>query len=158
MSGHQNSRVADWVRTHAEWTPDRPALATDEYTLTFAELTSRVNRAATALSDLGVSKGDRVALFATDSTMFIETLLACAKLGAIYVPLNFRLATPELELLLRVSGAETLFFSDRYTEAVRAVDVPGLRTLISYDSDSGDLSYEALLERGRDEEIDVPVG
>ncbi len=157
MSGHQNSRVADWVRTHAEWTPEKPALATDDQVITFAELNSRVNRLATALADLEVSKGDRVALFATDSTMFIETLLACAKLGAIYVPLNFRLATPELELLLRVSGAETLFFSDRYTEAVRSVDVPGPRTLISYDSDSGDLSYEALLARGRDEEIDVPV-
>jgi acyl-CoA synthetase (AMP-forming)/AMP-acid ligase II len=158
MTGHQNSRVADWVRVHAEWTPDKPALATDDYTLTFAELNSRVNRAATGLRDLGVKQGDRVALFATDSTMFIETLLACAKLGAIYVPLNFRLAEPELELLLRVSGAETLFFSDRYKDLIRSVDVPGLRTTISFDSESGDLSYDQLLERGTDEEIDVPVG
>ncbi|MFT3866496.1 MAG: AMP-binding protein [Solirubrobacterales bacterium] len=157
MSGHQNSRVADWVRTHAEWTPDKAALATDERIFTFAELNSRVNRLATGMRGLGVRPGDRVALFATDSTMYIETLLACAKLGAVYVPLNFRLATPELELLLRVSGAETLFFSERYTEAVRAVDVPGLRTTISFDSESGDLSYEELLGRGVDEEIDVPV-
>jgi acyl-CoA synthetase (AMP-forming)/AMP-acid ligase II len=157
MSGHQNSRVADWVRGFAEWDPGRPCLATDERTYSFAEVNSRVTRVATGLRDLGVGRGDRVALFATDSTAYIETLLACAKLGAVYVPLNFRLAVPELELLLRVAGAETLFFSDRYTDAVRAVDVPGLRTTISYDSESGDLSYEALLARGRDEEIDVPV-
>jgi acyl-CoA synthetase (AMP-forming)/AMP-acid ligase II len=157
MGTHQNTRVADWIRINAGAHPGRPCMTTDQDALSFAEVNARVNRVATALRGLGVARGDRVALFATDSPAFVEVLLACAKLGAVYVPLNYRLAAPELELLLRTAGAEVLFFSDRYTDLVRAVDAPEVRTTISLDSGTGELSYRALLERGRDEEIDVPV-
>jgi len=87
----------------------------------------------------------------------VETLLACMKLGAVYVPLNFRLAKPELQMLLRTAEAKVLFFSDRYTDMVRAVDVPGLVATISYDSESGDESYERLVADSDDVEIDTPV-
>ena len=122
----QNSRASDWLRISAGNWPDRICYATDTESYTFAEIESRVNRLATSLQGLGVHKGSRVALFATDSPRYMEILLACMKLGAVYVPLNFRLARPELETLLRASESQVLFFSDRYRELVEAVDAPTL--------------------------------
>src|SRR5690606_37834010 len=153
----RNSRMADWIRIHARNLPARRCLVTDTGATTFREVNSRVNCVANELARMGVGKGDRVALFATDSPEYVETLLACMKLGAVYVPLNFRLAQPELQMLLRTAEAKVLFFSDRYTDMVRAVDVPGLVATISYDSSSGDHSYSDLLARGADVEIDTEV-
>jgi acyl-CoA synthetase (AMP-forming)/AMP-acid ligase II len=149
--------MADWIRIHARNLPDRRCFVTDTGATTFREVNSRVNCVANELARMGVGKGDRVALFATDSPEYVETLLACMKLGAVYVPLNFRLAQPELQMLLRTAEAKVLFFSDRYTDMVRAVDVPGLVATISYDSSSGDHSYSDLLARGADVEIDTEV-
>ena len=157
MSNQQNSRVSDWIRINASTVPHRPCFVTDTRTYTFREVNSRVNRVAGALRRMGVTKGDRVALFATDSAQYVETLLACMKLGALYVPLNFRLALPELQTLLRTAEAKVLFFSDRYTDLVRALDVPGLKTLVCYDSAAGDEEYERLVADGDDVEIDVPL-
>jgi acyl-CoA synthetase (AMP-forming)/AMP-acid ligase II len=157
VSVQQNSRMSDWIRINASTVPKRPCFVTDSATYTFGEVNSRVNRIVSALARMGVGKGDRVALFATDSAQYVETLLACMKLGAVYVPLNFRLAGPELQALLRTAEAKVLFFSDRYTDLVRGVDVPGLKATISYDSHSGDESYESLVDSGDDVELDVPM-
>ncbi len=153
----RNSRMADWIRIQARDVPGRRCFVTEQGSLTFAEVNARVNRVAGELARLGVGKGDRVALFATDSPQYIETLLACLKLGAVYVPLNYRLARPELQTLLDAAEAKVLFFSDRYTDMVRALDVPGLVATISHDSASGDLGYADLLARGPAAEIDTEV-
>lgn len=157
MSGHQNTRIADWIRINAAARPDRLCFATERESYTFAQVNSRVNAVANALQQVGVGRGDRVALFATDSVAYVETLLATMKLGAVYVPLNFRLAQPELQTMLAAAEPKALFFSDRYTEMVRAVDVPGVKLFVSYDSDSGDKSYQQLLDEHPDIEIDTPV-
>jgi acyl-CoA synthetase (AMP-forming)/AMP-acid ligase II len=155
---HQNTRVADWIRINAGSNPGRACMMTDTYELSFGQVNRRVNHLATALRDLGVERGDRVSLFATDSPSYIEVLLACAKLGAVYVPLNFRLTAPELELLLRTAGSEVLFFSERYTDLIRSINAPDLRTTVCFDNRAaGDIFYEELLSRGQNEEIDVPV-
>ena len=153
----QGSRVSDWLRISAANWPDGLCYATDTSELTFGQVNERVNRVATTLRAWGVTKGDRVALFATDSTDYMEIVLACMKLGAVYVPLNFRLAKPELETLLNASEAKVLFFGDRYTEMVRAADAPSLERTVSIDSETGDVSYAHVIASGEDEEIDVPL-
>ncbi|MEJ2890646.1 class I adenylate-forming enzyme family protein [Actinomycetospora aeridis] len=153
----RNVRMADWVRIHARNSPHRPCLVTDEGVRSFGEVDRRVNRLAGELARLGVGKGDRVALFATDRPEYVETLLACLALGAVYVPLNFRLARPELQTLLTTAQARVLFFSDRYADMVRALDVPGLVATVGYDSDAGDHAYDDLVARGEDRAIDVEV-
>ena len=153
----QGSRVADWLRISAEAFPDRVCYATATSEQTFAQTNVRVNQLATALQARGITKGDRVALFATDSPRFMEVLLACMKLGAIYVPLNFRLAVPELQALLRASAPRILFLSDRYADHVAAVDAPSLELSVSLDSGGGDIGFEALLAEGEDREIDTPM-
>ncbi|MFC7496983.1 MULTISPECIES: class I adenylate-forming enzyme family protein [unclassified Nocardioides] len=157
MSRHQGTRIADWIRIAADARPERTCFATEQEVFTFAQVNSRVNAVANAMRQAGIGRGDRVALFATDTIGYLETVLASMKVGAVYVPLNFRLAQPELQTLLDAAEPKALFFSDRYTDMVRAADTSGITMYVSYDSNSGDKSYDELLAGHPDEEIDVAV-
>jgi acyl-CoA synthetase (AMP-forming)/AMP-acid ligase II len=157
MSGHQPSRIADWIRIDASNTPSRACFVTETDTYSFGQVNSRVNAIAHGLRRAGIGRQDRVALFATDCVQYLETVLACMKLGAVFVPLNFRLAQPEMQALLQTAEPKALFYSDRYTDMVRAADVPSISMCVSYDSDSGDVSYEQLVAANPDTEIDTRV-
>ncbi|HYC00837.1 MAG TPA: long-chain fatty acid--CoA ligase [Candidatus Limnocylindrales bacterium] len=85
--------------------------------LTFRELDDRCNRTANLLSDLGVRRGDRVALLMMNSVEFVESFFAVAKLGGIVVPLNWRLVPDELAFILGDSGAETLIYGEEFAQA-----------------------------------------
>lgn len=84
----------------ADFTPDKPALVFEGQTLSFAALCSRVERAAGTLRSLGIEAGDRVAVLAHNLPATLELLFACARLGSILVPLNWRLAIPEHQYIL----------------------------------------------------------
>jgi acyl-CoA synthetase (AMP-forming)/AMP-acid ligase II len=158
MATQLTSRTGDWIRIHARNTPDKPCFVTDTESYTFAQVNSRVNRVANELRRMGVGKGDRVALFATDSTAYMEVLLACMKLGAVYVPLNYRLAGPELQTLLRTAETKVLFFSERYASIVETVDVPSLKYTVSFEKcQVADRHYDDLLATGDDVEIDTVI-
>ena len=92
--------IGSWVTTRAFLSGDRIALVDGERRLTYSALDSSTNRLARALSALGVRRGDRVAGLLLNSTAFIETMLATAKLGAVFVPMNVRLAPAEITYLL----------------------------------------------------------
>lgn len=86
--------------------------------LSYREVNERCNRTANGLTGLGVAKGDRVGLLAMNSIEFFETFFAVAKLGAICVPLNWRLVPDELEFILNDSGVSTLVYGDEFLSAV----------------------------------------
>ncbi|HET8984904.1 MAG TPA: AMP-binding protein [Trueperaceae bacterium] len=87
--------ILDIAARRAELTPDRPALWWQGSWLTYAELDDRAERTATALYAAGVRRGDRVAILAHNHVAHIDLMLASAKGGFIYAPLNARLAAPE---------------------------------------------------------------
>jgi fatty-acyl-CoA synthase len=87
--------ISDLIARNAAFTPEKPALRYAESTLTYAALAQRIAAAARALkSVLGIGRGDRVAILATNHPDYIVLLYACARLGALLVPLNWRLAVP----------------------------------------------------------------
>jgi acyl-CoA synthetase (AMP-forming)/AMP-acid ligase II len=90
--------VGSWVAAQAAQRPDHPALvvAGSAERVSYAELDARVDRAAAALGALGIGPGDRVAAALRSEPLFLELYFAAARLGAIFVPLNTRLAPPEL--------------------------------------------------------------
>jgi acyl-CoA synthetase (AMP-forming)/AMP-acid ligase II len=95
-------QAGDFLRLSAGRFPDRDCLVFDDgSSRSFAETNRRVNQVAGALHRRGVRKGDRVAILATDSGEYVEVMMACMKLGVIYVPLNNRLADGEVLTLLR---------------------------------------------------------
>ena len=93
--------VGEWVFKRAVTYPDGPFLKEEEErSFTNREFNGRVNRMAHALAAWGVGRGERIAVLMTNSSEFLEIFFACAKTGAIMVPLNFRLAVPELAYIL----------------------------------------------------------
>jgi fatty-acyl-CoA synthase len=106
--------------------PDDVALIDDgrELTITYGDLEDRVRRLAAWLGDRGVGKGDRVAFLSENTTDIFEALYACAKLSAILVPLNWRLAIPELEFIVGDSSPGVLIVEPQFSAAADALQAP----------------------------------
>jgi long-chain acyl-CoA synthetase len=101
-------RVADVIRRHAAQRPDAVALRQGERELAYGDLDERSNRLAQALLARGVRAGARVAYLDRSSPEVIELLFAASKTGAVLVPLNWRLAAPELAAVLADAQAPVL--------------------------------------------------
>jgi acyl-CoA synthetase (AMP-forming)/AMP-acid ligase II len=95
---------------------------------TYAELNSETNKVASLLVDAGVKKGDRVALLQMNSAEFMTAFFATAKLGAVIVPLNWRLVPDELEFILKDSGTTVLVFGAEFAANVSELQSRGNRT------------------------------
>ena len=82
--------TAEFLMIASSVVPDRDAMVCEGQSRNFAEMQERVNRLANALQSLGVGKGARAAVMALNSMQYVEIYYACAKLGAVFVPLNYR--------------------------------------------------------------------
>jgi len=96
--------------------------------LDYTQFNARVDQAANMIAALGLKKGDRVALLLMNSIEFVEGFLACAKLGLVVVPLNWRLVPDELEFILKDSGSTVLIFGGEFTANVDALHARGAKT------------------------------
>jgi acyl-CoA synthetase (AMP-forming)/AMP-acid ligase II len=140
--------------------PDRPAIIFEGKTFTFAQLNERVNRLANALAKLGVKKGDRVALLQVNCNQCVETYFAVAKLGAIYLPLNFRAKEEEQEYMINFAEVHTLFAGSRYLDLVKTIrpQLKSVKNYISIDGPAPDmLAYEDLIKKAPDAEVTADI-
>src|SRR5690348_10144991 len=87
--------LSSWLDRHADVTPDRVALHSHGADHSWAQLRRQMRQLAGLLAEHGVGRGDRVAHLGYNSPLFLVLLFACARLGALLVPLNWRLAVPE---------------------------------------------------------------
>ncbi|MET8865778.1 long-chain fatty acid--CoA ligase [Nonomuraea sp. NPDC004580] len=123
-------------------TPDRVAVSYRGREHTYRELLERVHRLASAL---GVRRGDRVAFLGANQPAMVETFFAAGLLGAVFVPLNTRLAEPELRFILDDAEAAVLVLGEERDGA----GLPGRHV--------GGAAYEELVASGSPEPIDAPV-
>ena len=100
--------LGNWLFQRARRTPNRKALTFEGTTWTYAEIQDRIDRLAAVLKTQGVCPGDRVAFLGLNQPLFLEALFATARLGAIFVPLNYRLSGPELSYIINNAGVHTL--------------------------------------------------
>lgn len=91
--------------------PGRTALVFEDRAVTYAELDERVVRLAGRFREAGIGPGDRVAYLGPNHPAFVETMFATHLLGGIFVPLNFRLAAPEIDYMLAHSGTKLVVFA-----------------------------------------------
>jgi O-succinylbenzoate-CoA ligase len=96
--------------------------------LSFRELNERCNRLANALRTAGVEKGERIGFLLMNSAEFMEAYFAAAKIGAVVVPLNWRLVPDELEFILKDSGTTRLIFGDEFLDTVAELQSRGAKT------------------------------
>jgi fatty-acyl-CoA synthase len=118
--------IASTLRSTARRVPDTVALIFGERAYTYAELDAQVDRTATALAGLGLARGDRFALMATNSDAFVVAFYAALRLGAIFVPVNPASAPPELRYLLEDSGATVFIHDPAVTATVDVARAAGL--------------------------------
>ena len=107
--------LADLIDRNAAFTPDKPALRCQGQAWSYAVFAMRIAALARAMKlQLGVRRGDRVAVLALNSPDYLALLYACARLGAMLVPLNWRLAVPEQMFILRDADVKALFVADAF--------------------------------------------
>lgn len=114
----------DWLEKRAGLSPGKLALidTLSGRRLTYAQWNAQVNQSAHyLLEELGVEKGDRVAVLASNSVEYLDVWFACNKLGSILQNLNWRLAVRELEQLIRDADPKALLYSEEFRETVNAL-------------------------------------
>jgi fatty-acyl-CoA synthase len=158
------ARRQNWTNQlarHAMMQPNATALRFLGRTTTWGELDQRVMALAGALSRRGVEFGDRVLILMLNRTEFIESFLAINKLGAIAVPVNFRMTPPEIAFLASDCQAEVVITESvlsKVATAVRDID-PTLKTVIVAGAltDDETIGYDDILAEGHEPEpVDIP--
>lgn len=141
-----------WVQRWSELHPDKTAIIFEGRQIAYRALHRAANRTACWLQSLGIEKGDRLAVLLENCPEFIELYLACARLGAIFVPINFRLAAAEIDYLIKHCRPRLLVFSRRFRETVDCLELDAYRpplyvAIVGDNSENGRiLDYDAETE------------
>jgi fatty-acyl-CoA synthase len=165
-----NNGVGSWLHRRRAKSGPKAALISGADTVSYAELANRTDRLANALRNRGVAKGDRVAYLGENHPSFVETFFACGLLGAIFVPLNTRLAAPELQFQLQDSGARLLINAGALDAlAASSVEETAVTHRLVVAPDGGTPAsagtspaavapYDAALQAAAAAPLDLPVG
>lgn len=116
-----------WIRRWSQLYPNKSVIVFEESDITYLELWSRVEAVAAWMQACGIEKRDRVAVLLENCPEFIELYLACCRLGAIFVPLNYRLTAEELDYLIGDSKPRLFVYSEVYGSTVRSLDMKKYR-------------------------------
>ena len=162
------TNIGDWLARRALLTPNREAYV-DGLTLeriSFAELNARSCKLANAFLADGIKEEERVGLLLENCVEFMESYFALAKIGAVVVPLNWRLAADELEFILKDSGTTRLIFGTTFLPVAEDLFARGDKTSVQQWIQLGDANttahfaeeYEGLREQGEEVEPNVDIG
>ena len=154
-----NEGVGSWTARRARKTPGARAILHAGRVLSYAELDDRVGRLARALRGLGAGPGSRVAYLGPNHPAFLETMFATWCAGAVFVPLNMRLAAPELAGQLADCGAALLVYAPGQAAVVAGIRGTARPSyLVALDgAAAGEHDYETLLAGPPPERVDNPV-
>jgi acyl-CoA synthetase (AMP-forming)/AMP-acid ligase II len=153
--------LGTFLTKRAQLSPHKEGLVCEDQRLSFSQMNQRCNKLVHALRKLGVEKGDRVAILAFNEPEYYDLFNAAAKMGAIMVTLNYRLAAPELQYIMEDCGAKVLIFSREFAEVADSFrnDVPAEHYIaIMDDPPEWAMSYAGLIQGESDEEPEIVGG
>ncbi|MCU1631044.1 MAG: p-hydroxycinnamoyl-CoA synthetase [Pseudonocardia sp.] len=165
-----NQGIGTWIHRRRVKSAGRVALVHGGVGIAYEQLAERIDRLANGLAQRGIGEGDRVAYLGENHPSFLETLFAAGLLGAVFVPLNTRLAPPEIRHALSDSGARILVHGPELTDAatVGSAGTSVTHRLVTSDDDppTGDVggpvvvveSLDAVVAASAADHRDVPVG
>jgi acyl-CoA synthetase (AMP-forming)/AMP-acid ligase II len=135
--------TTDFLNIASAICPDKTAIVFEGKRYTFGQLNERVNRLANGLIKMGVKQGDRVGFIQVNCNQCVETYFAVAKMGGIYLPLNFRAKEKEFTYMLNTAEATTLIVGDRYVPMIKSIqsECKSLKYLISIENKQDDMLY-----------------
>jgi len=148
--------LGELVACNARKFPDREAVIYGDTRLTYREFNARINRLAHALMDMGIRKGEKVAILLFNCNQYLEAYFALAKIGAIAVPLNFRLHPEELAYITTNADAVAFILGETFVDTIRGIqkDLPQVRQYISVTEKpvEGMFHFESLLQKYPEDE------
>jgi fatty-acyl-CoA synthase len=139
--------LAHFLRQTARRHADEVGLVWGERTWTWAEFDRRVDAMTLALAARGIGKGDRVLTQSKNCNQMFESMFACFRLGAVWVPTNFRLTADEVAYLAKASGASAMICGAEFPDHVQAAKqaAPGIGTMISIGQGAFGEDYDELV-------------
>src|SRR6202795_4560043 len=144
--------LSDLIERNAAFTPDKPAIIFEGETLSYAAFDARIDQTARALkAECGGSRGDRVAILSLNRPDYLVLLYACARLGAMLVPLNWRLAVAEQVFILSDASVKVLVLEQAFADVLPALEksLPDASTIgLDFEPPKG-TAFEALLTQAR---------
>ncbi|HEU5438703.1 MAG TPA: long-chain-fatty-acid--CoA ligase [Ktedonobacterales bacterium] len=138
----------DFLRRSRRLYPDREAVVDSDLRLTYEQLGQRCDRWSAALQQLGVGQGDRVAYIAPNTHAQLESFYAVPQIGAVLVPINYRLTPDDFAYIIGHSGAKVVCAHDEYLEAVDSIrdQLPNVERFVALEGERpGWLGYEQLI-------------
>ena len=123
--------LSHWIERHARFAPGAVAIRFEGGEIRYAELAQRIGCAAAVLAERGVRRGDAVAWLGMNHPALVVLLFACARLGAMLAPLNWRLAPPEHARVLADCPPRVLFAEPAFADHARSIEGVGAWTEIS---------------------------
>jgi fatty-acyl-CoA synthase len=155
----RNQGIGSWPARRARSSPHRRAVVHDGRVQTYRELSDRVTRLAHVLRGLDVRHSDRVAYLGPNHPAFVETLFATGAVGAVFVPLNTRLAAPEIEYMLADSGSSVLVYGPECAAVVAEIrDRLQVHAVVAVSGRSGaEVDFERAVAASPPDSIDEPV-
>jgi acyl-CoA synthetase (AMP-forming)/AMP-acid ligase II len=152
--------VGDILRRSAFNNANKPALVFENRRINYGELNQSVNRLANSLLQMGLQKGDRVAVLLHNSPEFFEVYFACAKSGAIFVPINNLFRKKELLQIFQYIEPRFLIYDDEFNKIVQAI-LPELKFLefpvVLRGQSSGCKNYAKLIDEAAGREPTVVI-
>jgi len=130
--------LLDAVAEHTRAKPDALAFLTPTRSWSFAQIEEASNRAAQGLRALGIGEGARVACLTKHTAECVVLTLAACKVGAVCMPVNWRLAPPEIEYIVNHGAARLMMADAAFLEAMRAVRAPTLERVLATEGTLGD--------------------
>jgi fatty-acyl-CoA synthase len=152
--------ISNWIERNADFFPGKTAIHFEGQDIGYAALDGRIKRLAAVLRNrLGIERGDRVAHIGYNSPEIIDLLFACARLGAMMVPLNWRLAAPELRYIVGDSGPAVLLAEADFRPVIDSIrgEFPDI-TYVGYGGGEGWLDYDGLLAEAAGADHDPSAG
>lgn len=140
------------IERNAAFAPDKPAIHFEGKTLSYAAFNARIEQAARALkTELGVNRGDRVAILSLNRPDYLVLLYACARLGAMLVPLNWRLAVAEQLFILSDAAVKVLVLEQAFDRLLPALveKLPDASTVGFDFAPPRGITWDSLLDQGR---------
>jgi acyl-CoA synthetase (AMP-forming)/AMP-acid ligase II len=149
-------------KLNAKKFPNTVAVKDSARAFTYPQMNSRVNKLSHRLLSLGLRKGDKLAVLLENSIEIVELFLACAKTGIIIVPINFRLAGPEIEYIANNSDAKAFVVHDQFADHVAPIrknlqNIEPQNYIMVGRQHEGYKAYEELIKDSEAGEPDIDV-
>jgi acyl-CoA synthetase (AMP-forming)/AMP-acid ligase II len=138
--------LVDQVRQHARNSSERVAVHFNGKSISFRDVEERASRVAHGLLATQIGRNARIAVLSRNTPIFYDLLLGAAKVGAVLVPINYRLAPPEIAFILNDSMAEMLFVAPEFMRAIEQIraDLKSVRRIIGIDECDQDTNEYAI--------------